>query len=107
MSNNIDIEAIADGIVNNNEVGSMFFSIMANYYDEETFDLLSQGLRCFSDKDELISIFKSTNADNLADMVIKSCDAILVNIDKILTRVHNIIVNSLNKERDDQNDYQR
>lgn len=91
MNNNIDIEELAKGIVNDNEVGSMFFSIVNQKYSSDVSELLCNALRNWVNYDEILDILQNTKADNLTELVTKSCNKILLVVDKIIIKIHNDI----------------
>lgn len=99
MKQNLDLDAIANGIVDNNEVGTMFFSILNQEYSPEIASMLCSGIRSFSSKEELIKLLKNADAENMHELVIKSCDNILITLDKMINKLHNKIDNELKERR--------
>lgn len=107
VDKHLDIDGIVDGIINNDDRGSMFFSILNQSYSKEIANMLSSAIRAYSERKGLHDIMLATNANNMKELVIRSCNKILVIIDKQLNQVHNDIVRDLNKYRgDEKNDHQ-
>lgn len=90
--NKIDIEAVAKGISDNDEIGSMFFSIINQKYNKDQATILCSGIRSYANSDELLTIFKSVKYNNFSELVTKSCDKILETLDKMVVELHNKIV---------------
>lgn len=89
--NKLDLEGIAKGVVNDTEVGSMFFSIVNQKYDSYISNMLCDVLRNNTNYDELLTIFKSVKCNNLEELVTNSCNKILGIFDKMLMKVHNMV----------------
>lgn len=89
--NKLDLEELAKGVVNDNEVGSMFFSIVNQKYDSYISSMLCDTLRNNTSYDDLLAIFKSVKCNNLEELVTNSCNEILETFDKMLMKVHNMV----------------
>lgn len=101
QQNKLDLEGIAKGIVNDNEIGDMFFSIVNQKYDSYVSKLLCDTLRNNTSYKDLLTIFKNTKCSTLDELVTKSCNEILKTFDKMLMKIHNIIINgNISKESD-------
>lgn len=103
VDKHLDIDGIVDGIINNDERGSMFFSILNQSYSKDIASMLCGVIRAYSERKGLHDIMLTTNANNMKDLVVRVCNKILVIIDKQLNQVHNDIVRDLNKYRGDEN----
>lgn len=105
VDKHIDVDSIVDGIIAQNEHGTMFFSVINQNYSADIANMLCSGLRSYADKDELKEIIKSTNANNFHDLVIKTCDKILKNVDKMIIILHNKIKDATKNKGGENNDY--
>lgn len=88
-SNKLDLEEIAHGIANGNEVGNLFFSLVNQKYDKEVSAMLCNSLRSQVNYEDMLDIFKSVDANNLNELVSKSCGKILKTVDNFAIKIHN------------------